>query len=56
MDSIGIARRISCGIATNSRPFISDPAVANVSELKKDAVAETLATISPGDFDLDDRM
>ena len=45
----GIARRTSGGTATNSALFISDPAVATVSELKKVTSAEILASISPGD-------
>jgi hypothetical protein len=49
LDSSGIARRTSGGTATNSALFISDPAVATVSELKKVASAEVLAAISPGD-------
>ena len=49
LDGAGIARRTSGGTATNSALFISDPAVATVSELKKVAPAETLASVSPGD-------
>jgi tetratricopeptide (TPR) repeat protein len=49
LDSSGIARRTSGGTATNSALFISDPAVATVSELKKVANSEVLAAVSPGD-------
>ena len=35
LDSKGVIRRTSGGTATNSALFISDPAVATVSELKK---------------------
>jgi tetratricopeptide (TPR) repeat protein len=49
LDNSGIARRTSGGTATNSALFISDPAVATVSELKKVTSAEILASISPGD-------
>lgn len=49
LDSSGIARRTSGGTATNSALFISDPAVATVSELKKVAPSEVLAAVSPGD-------
>ena len=48
LDGSGIARRTSGGIATNSARFIPDPAIATVSELKKVALAETLASVSPG--------
>jgi len=59
LDTSGIARRTSGGTATNSALFISDPAVATVSELKKVATADVLAAISPGDkfkLVLDDRI
>ncbi len=49
LDGSGIARRTSSGTATSSALFISDPAVATVSELKKVANADILAAISPGD-------
>ncbi|MDA1278425.1 MAG: tetratricopeptide repeat protein [Chloroflexi bacterium] len=49
LNGSGIARRTSGGAATNSALFISDPAVATVSELNKIANAETLVAISPGD-------
>jgi hypothetical protein len=54
LDSKGVIRRTSGGTATNSGLFISDPAVATVSELKDVAPPEILAAISPGDkFKLD---
>ena len=49
LDNSNVARRTSGGTATNSALFISDPAVATVSELKKVADADVLAAISPGD-------
>ncbi|MBT3994403.1 MAG: hypothetical protein HOF01_01235 [Chloroflexi bacterium] len=49
LDASGIARRTSGGTATNSALFISDPAIATVSELKKVASADVLAAVSPGD-------
>lgn len=49
LSNSGISRRTSGGTATNSALFISDPAVATLSELKKVASAEVLASISPGD-------
>ena len=45
----GIARRTSGGTATSSALFISDPAVATISELKKTAGPQILAAVSPGD-------
>ncbi|MDP6666571.1 MAG: tetratricopeptide repeat protein [Dehalococcoidia bacterium] len=59
LDGRGVARRTSGGSATNSALFISDPAVATVSELKKVAPPEVLAAISHGDkfkFDIDDAV
>jgi len=59
LDSKGVIRRTSGGTATNSALFISDPAVATVSELKNVAQPEILAAISPGDkfkFDIDDAV
>jgi tetratricopeptide (TPR) repeat protein len=44
-----IARRTSGGTATSSALFISDPAVATVSGLKKVAAPDALAAVSPGD-------
>jgi len=49
LNSSGIARRTSGGTATNSALFISDPAIATVSELKKVASPDVLAAVSPGD-------
>jgi len=49
LDSNGVTRRTSGGGATNSALFISDPAVATVSELKKVAEPDVLASVSPGD-------
>ena len=49
LDSRGVIRHTSGGTATSSALFISDPAVATVSELKHVAQAEVLAAISPGD-------
>ena len=49
LNTSGIARRTSGGFATNSALFIADPAIASVSELKKVASADVLATVSPGD-------
>ena len=49
LDRSGIARRTSGRTATNSARFIPDPAIASVSELKKVALAETLASVSRGD-------
>jgi tetratricopeptide (TPR) repeat protein len=49
LDSSGIARRTSGGTATSSALFLSDPAVATVSELKKVAASDVLAAVSPGD-------
>jgi len=49
LDSSNIARRTSGGTATNSALFLSDPAVATVSELKKVATPDVLAAVSPGD-------
>lgn len=59
LNSSGVARRTSGGTATNSALFISDPAIATVSDLKKVAPAEVLAAISPGDkfkFDISDAV
>ena len=59
LDSKGVIRKTSGGTATNSALFISDPAVATVSELKNVAEAEVLAAISPGDkfkFDIDETV
>ncbi|MCH7971479.1 MAG: CDC27 family protein [Chloroflexi bacterium] len=59
LDSKGVIRRTSGGTATNSALFISDPAVATVTELKNVAEAEVLAAISPGDkfkFDIGDAI
>ena len=54
LGSKGVIRRTSGGTATNSALFISDPAVATISELKDVASPEILAAISPGDkFKLD---
>lgn len=49
LDDNNVARRTSGGTATNSALFISDPAIATVSELKKVATSEVLAAVSPGD-------
>ena len=49
LNTSGISRRTSGGAATSSALFISDPAVATVSELKKVASPEVLAAVSPGD-------
>lgn len=49
LGSKGVIRRTSGGTATSSALFISDPAVATISELKNVASAQTLAAISPGD-------
>ncbi len=59
LDRRGIIRRTSGGTATSSALFISDPAVATISELKNVANAEVLAAISPGDkfkFDVSDAI
>lgn len=49
LDSSGIARRTSGGTATSSALFISDPAIATVSDLKKVASPDVRAAVSPGD-------
>ena len=49
LSSSGISRKTSGGTATNSALFISDPAVATLSELIKVAAPDVLAAISPGD-------
>ena len=49
LDSSDIARRTSGGTATSSALFISDPAIATVSDLKKVASADVRAAVSPGD-------
>ncbi|MEE8045833.1 MAG: CDC27 family protein [Dehalococcoidia bacterium] len=49
LDDGGIARRTSGGTPTNSALFISDPAVATVSDLKKVTTPDVLAAVSPGD-------
>ena len=49
LDGSNIARRTSGGTATSSALFISDPAVATVSGLKKVAAPDALAAVSPGD-------
>ena len=59
LGSRGVIRRTSGGTATNSALFISDPAVATVSDLKNVARPEVLAAISPGDkfkFDINDAV
>ena len=49
LNSSGITRRTSGGAATSPALFISDPAIATVSELKKVTSPEVLAAVSPGD-------